>query len=54
MIEFSSAFDRLNRFLLMQIVDKLNINDITKKQIRLMYGETISFVKLSGFCRFQY
>ena len=32
----------------MQIVDRLNIN-ITKKLIRLMYGETISFRELNGF-----
>ena len=29
-IDFSKAFDRINRSFLMQVVDKLNINDITK------------------------
>ena len=48
-IDFSKAFDRINRSYLMQIVDKLKINDITKKLIRLMYGETISFIELNGF-----
>ena len=48
-IDFSKAFDRINRSFLMQIVDRLNINDITKKLIKLMYGETISFIELNGF-----
>lgn len=48
-IDFSKAFDKLNRNFMFNILDRLQISENTLKLIKIMYSETYSFLDIDGF-----
>ena len=47
-IDFSKAFDSIDRSYLFKMIDKLKVSNITKTLIKALYHETLSIIEIDG------
>ena len=48
-LDFSKAFDRVDRDYIFTLLDKIGVNQYTKSAIRTVYNETKAIIEINGY-----